>query len=594
MDGYQSYKRYESLRIPDRQQVPCDDATLSSPPAEATPSASPSESMYYEIDYDSYPIPGVGKFVLKSQKIAPREPSEKDEIRERFQQMRDISRQYRPASIYSSRFLDRKAHQDHAFVFYKQGLFMKDFSDDYAGNTPFSQYFPCYQLMNHEQLRTYFTWRTAVRNGHVADTSLSNAFLYLYELLGNIGVSSPQDGLDKLMFFWKDFQVHNKTIDKYVIRWLKDYHIYYELPHSFKEFVTENHLAMHYPKVADNDDNFSLFCAISKYDIRKSAFFTDDRAEMITDCFHDVITTLKQVFVDNGIHFDNSIFEPAKGMTAWTPFKDALFSPWMKQTDRRIVLSENEIYLCKQNKWTFSTVITNESGKAFIGYVMKQMEAVLRKATQYKHKLSANINMVTHAVIGKLNEKGLSLEKIVTDAVLAFYREATKTIVKVDHQALSSIRKEALATQEKLTVPDQEVQIVSFQAPQTLSFPMPQKMPPSRDLSSTTLQQMPPIPTMQQEQAQEQEQEQKQEPATANTMWTAFGNTLSETELQALSVLVRGNMEFKKFADACGIMLEVLVDGINEKAMDSIGDNLMDDAFNVYDDYVEDVKELLR
>lgn len=567
MDGYHSDKRYESLKIPDRQQVLRDGATPASPPTEATPSASPSEGMYYEIDYDSYPIPGAGKFVLKSQRIEPVEPSEKDEIRELFHQMRDISRNHRPSPHYSSRFLDRRVQQDHAFIFYKQGLFMKDFTDNYSGNTQFSQYFPYYQQMNYEQLRTYFTWRSAVRNGNVADTSLSYAFLYLYELLGNIGVSNPQDGLDKLMSFWKAFHVHNKTIDKYVIRWLKDYHVYYELPHSFKEFVTENHLAMHYPNVADNDDHFNLFCAISKYDIRKSAFFTDDRAKMITDCFYYVMNKLRQVFMDNGIHFDDSIFEPAKGMTVWTPFQDALFSPWIKQADRRVILSENEIYLCSQNKWAFNTVITTESGKELIGYLMKQMEAVLRKATQYKYKLSADINRVTHAVIGKLNEKGLSLEKIVTDTVIVFYREATKTVVKVDHQALSYIRKEALATQEKLIVPDQDIQIVSLQAPHNLSFAMPQPMPP--------------IPTMENIQV------------PANTIWADLRNTLSETELQALSVFIRGNMDIKKFADECGIMLEVLVDGINEKAMDHIGDNLMDDAFVLYDDYKEHVKELL-
>jgi len=166
-----------------------------------------------------------------------------------------------------------------------------------------------------------------------------------------------------------------------------------------------------------------------------------------------------------------------------------------------------------------------------------------------------------------INEKGLSLEKIVTDAVMTFYREATKTVVKVDHQALSYIRKEALATQEKLIVPDQDVQIVSLQAPHNLSFAMPQPMPPQ--------------PTMENEQV------------SANTLWTDFRNTLSETELQALSVFIRGNMDIKKFADECGIMLEVLVDGINEKAMDHIGDNLMDDAFVIYDDYKEHVKELL-
>jgi len=568
MDGYYTDKKYESLKIPDRQQVLSDGATQSSPPTKAASSASLSEGMYYEIDYDSYPIPGAGKYVLRPQKIEPLEPSEKDEIRELFHQMRDISRTYRSSPNYSSNFLDRRVQQDNAFIFYKQGVFMKDFSDTYSGNTQFSQYFPCYQLMNYEQLRTYFTWRSAVRKGNVTDTSLSYAFLYIYELLGNIGVSNPQDGLDKLMSFWKAFHVYSKTIDKYVIRWLKDYHVYYELPHSFKEFITANHLAMHYPKVADNDDNFDLFCATSKYDIRKSAFFIDDKAKMVTDCFYYVINKLRQVFIDNGIHLDDSIFEPAKGMTVWMPFKGALFSPWIKQPDRRIILSENEIYLCSQNKWAFNTVITIESGKEFIGYIMKQMEAVLRKTTQYKHKLSANISRVTHAVIGKLTEKGLSLETLITDTVMDFYREATKTVVKVDHQALSIIRKEALVTQEKLIVPDQEVQILPIQAPHNMSFTMPQNMPP--------------IPTIENEQA------------SAITIWADFKNTLSETELQALSVLLHEKTDIKKFANECGIMLEVLVDGINEKAMDSIGDNLMDDEFVLYEDYKDQIRELIE
>jgi hypothetical protein len=93
---------------------------------------------------------------------------------------------------------------------------------------------------------------------------------------------------------------------------------------------------------------------------------------------------------------------------------------------------------------------------------------------------------------------------------------------------------------------------------------------------------MTPIPAMENEQV------------SANTIWADFRLILSETELQALSVLLRGNMDIKTFADECGIMLEVLVDGINEKAMDHIGDNLLDDAFVLYDDYMEHVKELLR
>lgn len=155
--------------------------------------------------------------------------------------------------------------------------------------------------------------------------------------------------------------------------------------------------------MADTDDNFDLFCAISKYDIRKSVFFTDDRAKLITDCFYFVTNKLRQIFNDNGIHFDESIFQPTKKMSVWIPFKGALFHHWMKQQDRRIVLSKNEIYIGNQNKWAFNTVITSDSSRQLVGYIMKQMESVLRKATKYKFKLTANINAVTYTVIANLS-----------------------------------------------------------------------------------------------------------------------------------------------------------------------------------------------
>ena len=47
-------------------------------------------------------------------------------------------------------------------------------------------------------------------------------------------------------------------------------------------------------------------------------------------------------------------------------------------------------------------------------------------------------------------------------------------------------------------------------------------------------------------------------------------------------------------ATAMGRALEVLMDGINEKAMDSIGDSILDDGFELYDDYREQVKEMVE
>lgn len=566
MDGFHTDKKYEPIKIHGRQPFSAAGAFKELSQKQTDEPVSLDEGSFYEIEYDSCPIPGVGKFVLKSQKIA--EP-EKDEKRVLFGQMREIARAHR-STFDNSRFFERRVQQDNSKIFYKQGMFMKDFSDDFSENVPFSQYFPYYQLMGYEQLRTYFTWRTEVRKGNVSDISLSYVFLYIYELLGNIGVSDPQDGLNQLMYFWRAFTNFNKSIDKYVLRWLKDYHIYYELPHSFKEFIDQNNLTKHYPNMVDTEDNFNLYCTISKYDIRKSTFFTDDNVKLITDCFYFVINKLENIFEDCGINLNESIFQASKKMSEWKPFKDALFYQWMNQADRRVVLSQNEIYICSNNKWAFSKVITSENGRQLIGYILKQMEVALRKVTKYKFKLSANIHAVTHEAIGKCNEAGLSLETIINDAVTEFYKEATKTVVTVDQIALSRIRQEALYTQEKLIVPEQEKPFVPV-------IPVPTQL----NLPFTTMQDTPSI----------------QPPEIAPTpmcdTWESLKNTFTETELKALSVVLHGEIELKKFADECGIMLEVLVDGINEKAMDFIGDNLLDEEFALYDDYKKQVKELI-
>jgi len=548
MDKYGASKKYESSKIPRRQSVAESGAASSLPQTKTKTPISFSDGLYYEIEYDACPIPGVGKFVPQPQKISA--PA-KDEIRDLFSEMRDLARTHRSTYAFTSPF-DRRIRHDSAAVFHKQAAFMKDFTDDYPNAVPFAQYFPCYQMMGYEQLRTYFTWRTEVRNGTVTDTSLSYAYLYIYELLGNIGVDDPQDGLHKLMAFWQAFRAYHKSIDKYVLRWLKDYHIYYALPQPFHEFITEHNLTEHYPGLVSPDDSFNLFCAISKYDIRKSAFFSDENAKLIADCFTFVTDKLRQICIDHGIHLDESIFQPTKKMSVWTPFASALFHPWVKQADRRLVLSEHEIYLCSQNRWTFSTVITSDSGRQLIGYVMKQMEAALRKLTNYKYKLSANVGTVTHPLVSKLRESGSSLEAIINTAAQEFYREATKTVVRVDPGALSVIRREALATQEKLVVPEVENPIA------------PVFLPPAN------------------------------EPVSMPEATGDQNSNFTEIERKALAVVLHGGMDLKQFADECGMMLEVLVDQINEKAMDLIGDNLLDEDFALYEDYKEQVEELIR
>ena len=438
------------------------------------------DDLFYEIEYDASPIAGVGKFVLRPQKIAP---PPQDSLRERFRQMRGMAN------------------------FYEQAVFMRDFEDDYSHQVPFAQYYPSYQMMGYEQLRTYFTWRTQLRQGHVGNVPVSYAFVYVYELLNHIGVESPQDGLDKLIAFREAFQAYDKKIPLYLEGWLKDYRIYYDLP----------------LEAAQPEDDFEFLCSIAKYDIRKSRFFTDETAGMIQDCAAFVLERL-----------GHSLFFPVKNNVPWQPFHAALFYNRVEQRDRQVVVSAHERYICKDNAWTRSVVIPTKSGRQLLGLVLKQMEAELRTRTGYKHKLAAS---------GGLSAK---TREVIQAAVLDFHREATKTVVTVDHAALARIRQQAQATQQALAIEEEPLP-----APEPVAA-----MPP-------------PMPVV--------------------NGWTSLKSALSEMELQALR-----HEDLKQFADEHGIMLEVLADGINVKAMDHIGDNLLDDELALYEDYETQVKEMVE
>jgi len=479
----------------------------------------------------------------------PPTPTMMDEERAKFYAMRQIAR-------------DINAYGDHGKIFYEQARFMKDFEDDYAEVASFSSYFPYYQQMGYEQLRTYFTWRTKVRKGIVLQTSTAYAFLYIYELLNQVGVADPEDGLNKLITFWQNFRIFDDTIDAYVIKWLKDYHVYYPLPHSFEEFAVKYELISHYPTIfsyaSDKENSLALFSSISKYDIKKSVFYTDEHQVMIHDCFYFILTYLREVFRKNGQCFEDLIFYPLEREMIWTPFNQALFYPASQQPQREVILSEREIYHCESDRFRYTSTMLTENGKQLVGYLIKEMESALREVVKFKYKLKTNPDVCDKLTLDKLREMGIVFPDFIHAAVKEFYRQLTHQEVKVDVSNLGRIRQEAYETQEKLIVPEDEmVKIIEVK---------PAVEIPKVESSTSSL-----------------------------GPWDELKTALTTVELEALALLIQGQ-SLKDFARVQLIMLEVLVDGINEKAMDLIGDTLLeiDDDVIVYDEYIENVSEMVE
>jgi len=541
---------YQATPIPNRDQLIPRQA-----PKTTSASAKSDLASFVEIEmgsevphYSSVTIPATEPIETGHQPIR-----EKDEKRALFYSMRQIAR-------------NTNAYADHSKIFYDQAQFMKDFEDDYAEAVSFSSYFPYYQRMGYEQLRSYFTWRTEVRKGNISTTSTSFAFLYIYELLNLVGVADPEVGLNKLMIFWQSFREYDRELDQHVLLWLKDYHIYYPVPQTFAEFSQEQQLILHYPTVfgytSDKQNSFDLFVDISKYDIKNSVFYSDETHALINDCFYFILEHLRKTFKEQGQCFEDLIFYPLTKEVAWTPFNRALFYPAFKQAEREVSLSEKEVYRYHENQWHYKSVMLADNGRLLVGYVMKEMEASLRQVVKFKYKITANLSMCDDKSLATFARMGIVLPDLIRACVNEFYTEFTRKIITVDVGNLQQIRRDALQTQEKLIVPEANEQaVVEIKTP---------------------TQQVATEPTLSIEENVELDP------------WNELKNALTEIELEALALLIDGQ-QIKEFAMKKMVMLEVLVDGINDKAMDFVGDAILelDDEVMIYEEYVENLIAIL-
>ena len=450
--------------------------------------------------------------------------------------------------------------------FYKQAKFMEDFSDDYSGDAKYTTYYPHYMHMGYEQLRTYFTWRTKVRQGDIIPTSISYAFVYIFELICNVGVDSYADGLNKIVEFWKSYKNFTPSLERFLPQWIKDYHIYYELPHEYAEFVKENGLQQYYRKAFlffdHADDIFMQWSAMSSYKITDSRFYRDGNEELVKRCTEAVIHSISKFCDSLGINLDTIFYNNVRKGIIWKPFQRAIFYDWHKQPDRKVTLPGNEEYFCANNQWTANIPIRYRNVNDIVGYILKKTESSLRSIMKYKYPIKADPNKI-ESFFGALEGQGITSERldiVISDTVGAFYSEWKRIVVVVNKENLVHIREEARGTREKLTVEDENTIVISRSS--TLSVGL-QAFSPTRPHED----------------------------------WSVLRESLNGLEIEVLRLITQGvaDSDIKEVALERGIMLEVLASGINEKAVDTVGDSILDteDGLRIYPEYNEKTAEMV-
>ena len=471
--------------------------------------------------------------------------------------------------------------------FYQQAKFMENFEDDYARKASFSMYFPDYQMMNFEQLRTYFTWRTKVRKGIVEETSFSYVFLYIYELINHIGIQNSLDGLEKLLFLWEKYETYEKRLSRYMAGWAKDYYIVNEIPIPFAKLVQEHTVLQEaYPNLVE-EDFFEAYSAFSDYKFHKSIFYSEKTAPFIRECFNWVVGSLEEWLTPLEICLDDLLYYGHRG-SSWQPFRKALYYPGREESrkDKVVKISYSEIYWRENTRW-FSTKnrVKRENGRRIMGYIFRRIEQFYRKVEKFPHKLQADPKKINLTELKGLMGDCEGFFARIDSAILEFYKKSKKISLEVDSESLEKIRENSLITQEKLLAGMEESgeTVEERKIIEEISF-LPQTKPKEEPVFAPSF--LPP---------QEENGISLLQPT--EDPWSRFADSLSVEEKDFLRLILRGaSMEsLQEFARSVSLMPEILADGINEKALETAEDTVIEfsDCAEVFEDYRKDLERVM-
>ena len=329
---------------------------------------------------------------------------------DRYREMRAISRWQEGANGRRGRWLSEDE------FFYLQATLMADFEDDCPYQGTFKAYSPTYNAMSDRQLRGYFTWRTQVRAGNVEETSLSFAFVYLYELLCGIGYADAQDGFHAIKSFWETYRTFAPELDRYVRVWLADYVVYHNLPASLLEdsrtlefdralialkraqAIAEQQAPRQNtsarggapilmpPSPEVEEPLFRAIGTLSTYRIANSKFAKDH----YDDLRHVACAVYLRLAEHYAKHRRLPLIESLFGENIslpYTMFASAVFFDPQKHPDCDYELDEAHRYRCQKGYWSCQKYRGGRARNPKLGSVMRAVDCTMREAWDYAHPL---------------------------------------------------------------------------------------------------------------------------------------------------------------------------------------------------------------
>lgn len=429
--------------------------------------------------------------------------------------------------------------QSRESIFIKQGKLLAAYEDDYVYDRRVTHYFPTYQSLTNPELRGYFSWRTKLRRGNLQKTSLTYAFLYIYELLNQIGVTDPMDGYRKLTEFRDAYGALDDGILPYLNPWLMDYVVYYNLDAG---------LLADTPQVRFNRGIAVLDSIQSRGDeeviravkqlspkwLERSKFYREYRE----DCDTVIVRVLRRMSAHYNARCKKTMVEQYFGSFSQYRvilFDAAVFHERQVEGNRQYKVDENYIYRCRNGLWSVQkyNCLPHSNGK--LGDVLKAIDGVMRECYGYGRPIQYKLD--TKWILKIIQEEARN--------ILTEKKAAEEKKITIDYSRLARIRSDAAVTRDRLMVEEEAEE----------EAPLVQTPAPAEEPEDTPL---------------------------------------TKDEYRLLQSLLYGRDY--GWVRSSGLMLSVLVDGINDKLYDTFSDSVLlgDDPPELIEDYIADLKEMIH
>jgi hypothetical protein len=315
-----------------------------------------------------------------------------------------------------------------------------DMASEYTENThektehiSFMCYWPSYEYMSESQLNWYFYLRNCLRNGEYIDTDLSYLFVYIYEIINQIGVNDSDDGFRKMIEIWKNYRKAHDKLDRYLIDWAGDYIRFYncDAGKSFELLEKEglfllmpaDMLMEHYIK-NDMILPLELITRFSDYKFYESEFIKSSDGNLFTDHLPGLFNKIRQ-------HINQ---EKEGGFEAqFIPYKDIkhtkipfLRAPFNNKTNTRL-----QVYLPYER---------HKPLRDFITSIVKEFENQLRTLKKQKGRLRPD----------KLSDAIINICKTYAKDAVSGSQTIQTVEIKIDRERLLALIQDSDEVRKKL------------------------------------------------------------------------------------------------------------------------------------------------